>query len=239
MGGKSTKGPDGAAVTKILVQTKEILEAGLPARLLATRVEPSDRLAFDRLQLLTQKPMIWVCNVADVDAASGNAMTVAVRERVEQKMREDALALGLPPPPPELLSASVCTLSATLEQEVSSLYESSEERRAVLAEYGLQRSGLERILEQCGALLHLRYYYTTGPMEARAWAIPDGATAAEAAGVIHSDLQKNFIKADICAAGDLIAAGSEAVARAAGKYRTEGKSYVMADGDVALFHVKK
>ena len=113
------------------------------------------------------------------------------------------------------------------------------ERQAVLAEYGLQRSGLERILEQCGALLRIRYYYTSGPMEARAWAIPDGATAAEAAGVIHSDLQKNFIKADICAAADLIAAGSEAAARTAGKYRTEGKSYVMADGDVALFHCKK
>ena len=113
------------------------------------------------------------------------------------------------------------------------------EQRAVLSEYGLHSSGLERILQQCGALLNLRYYYTVGPMEARAWAIPLGATAAEAAGVIHSDLQKNFIKADICSADDLIAAGSEDAARTAGKYHTEGKAYVMADGDVALFHCKK
>ena len=232
------RGPDGAAAAKLLSRAKDLLEAGLPVRLLAPRVEQSDRLAFERLQLLTQKPMIWTCNVADSEAATGNAMTAAVRARVEQKLHADAATLGLPPPTPELIDASVCVVSATLEQEVCALG-GPEEQRAVLAEYGLKSSGLERILQQCGALLHLRYYYTTGPMEARAWAIPDGATAAEAAGVIHSDLQKNFIKADICSAADLIGAGSESSARAAGLYHTEGKAYVMADGDVALFHCKK
>lgn len=195
-GGKVARGPDGAATAKLLSRVKELLDAGLPARLLAPKIEPSERAAFDRLQLLTQKPMIWACNVADTDAVSGNVMTAAVKARVAQKLHADAALVGLPAPHPDLLEASVCIVSATLEQEVSALDGSPEDRQAVLTEYGLQRSGLESILQQCGALLHLRYFYTTGPMEARAWAIAEGATAAEAAGVIHSDLQKNFIKAD-------------------------------------------
>jgi ribosome-binding ATPase len=208
-------------------------------RLLEGRVEPSERPTYDRMQLLTQKPVLWVCNVSDADAAKGNAMTAAVQERVAQKLSAEAARSGLPPPSDDVVTASVCIVCATLEQEISVLEGGADERRALLAEYGLKQSGLERILQQCGRLLRLRYFYTAGPMEAKAWSIRDGATAAEAAGSIHSDLQKGFIKADIVSASDLILAGSEAAARDRGMYRTVGKDYVMADGDVALFFSRK
>jgi ribosome-binding ATPase len=238
-GGKVARTPDGAVTAKLLGAAKELLESGLPVRLMRGRVEPTELASYEKLQLITQKPVLWVCNVGDADAATGNAMTAAVTRRVSENLSTEAARLGLPEPPADVLAASVCIVCATLEQEISALEGSAGDRRALLAEYGLRQSGLERVLQQCGRLLQLRYFYTVGPMEARAWSIPNGATAAEAAGAIHTDLQKGFIKAEIIAADDLIAAGSEAAAHASSKYRTVGKDYVMADGDVALFFSRK
>ena len=184
------------------------LEAGTP--IIATKV---DRAAIRELSLMTAKPFIYVFN-CDADELSD--------EPLKQQMR-DLIA-----------PAEAIFLDAKFESELVEL-DDDEEAREMLAEMGVTEPGLETLARVGFDTLGLQTYLTAGPKESRAWTIPKGATAPEAAGVIHTDFQRGFIKAEIVSFDDLVAAGSLNAARAAGKVRMEGKDYVMADGDVVEF----
>jgi len=159
--------------------------------------------------------VLFVCNVDEASAASGNALSVAVAEM--------AAAQG---------AASV-VISAQIEEEISQL--DPEEAADFLQEMGLEEAGLDRLIRAGYELLHLQTYFTVGPKEARAWTIPQATTAPKAAGVIHGDFEKGFIRAETIAYDDFIACGGEQGAKDAGRMRAEGKSYVVQDGDVMHF----
>jgi ribosome-binding ATPase YchF (GTP1/OBG family) len=167
------------------------------------------------LQLLTSKPALYVCNVDEASAEHGNALSDLVAERA----RRD--------------NAKSVVISAKIEAEIALL--DAEERGAFLETLGLSEPGLNRLIREAYALLGLRTYFTAGPKEARAWTIPVGATAPQAAGVIHTDFEKGFIRAETIAYDDYVRLGGEAGARDAGKLRAEGKDYVVRDGDVLNF----
>jgi hypothetical protein len=166
--------------------------------------------------LLTSKPVLYVCNVSEEDAAQGNDFTRSVEEMVVQQ------------------NAQIVFICAAIEAEIAQL-DSEEERKEFLEAAGLEEAGLDRIIRAGYKLLGLQTYFTVGPKEARAWTIPVGATAPEAAGVIHTDFQKGFIKAEVISFADFIALGGEHAAKESGKMRQEGKSYIVSDGDVILF----
>lgn len=189
------------------------LEGGKPAR----KVEVSDeeRKSWDMLQLLTAKPVLYVCNVEEENAATGNAHSARVAEM--------AAAEG---------AASV-VISAAIEEEISQL--DDEERGMFLEEMGLNEAGLDRLIKAGYGLLHLQTYFTVGPKEARAWTIRIGTSAPRAAGVIHGDFERGFIRAETIAYADYVALGGEQPAKEAGKMRAEGKTYVVKDGDVLHF----
>ena len=191
------------------------LEAGRPARALAF-ASAEERAAFEGLQLLTAKPVLYVCNVDEADAAGGNAAAERVAAR--------AAAEG----------AVSVTVSAAVEAEIAQIAE-AEERRAFLDSLGLARSGLDRVIRAGYRLLDLVTFFTAGPKEARAWTVPAGSTAPEAAGRVHSDFERGFIRAETVAYEDYIAAGGERGAREAGKMRAEGRDYRVQDGDIILF----
>ena len=198
----------------VLSQALELLRASKPARL----VQPKDHeeeMALQRAQLLTAKPVLYVCNVDEADAAEGNALSAKVFEKAAAE------------------NAKAVVVSAAIESEIATL--PSDEREAFLADLGLHETGLARVIRAGYELLGLITFFTAGPKEARAWTIPRGATAPQAAGVIHSDFERGFIKAEVVSFDDLVAAGSLAEARARGRVRIEGKDYVMADGDVVEF----
>ncbi|EPX86706.1 hypothetical protein ruthe_01524 [Rubellimicrobium thermophilum DSM 16684] len=178
-------------------------------------VAPEEARAWRMLQLLTAKPVLYVCNVAEEDAATGNAHSEAVAAM--------AAAEG---------NAHV-VISARIEEEIAQL--PPEEAREFLATMGLAEPGLDRLIRAGYALLRLRTYFTAGPKEARAWTIPAGTLAPQAAGVIHGDFEKGFIRAETIAYDDYVAHGGEAGAREAGKLRLEGRSYEVQDGDVMHF----
>ncbi|HYI43323.1 MAG TPA: redox-regulated ATPase YchF [Sphingomicrobium sp.] len=198
----------------VLGQALELLRQSKPARL----VEPKDAeeaKALARAQLLTGKPVLYVCNVDEGDAATGNALS----ERVAAK----AAAEG----------AVSVVISAAIEAEIATL--APEEREAFLADLGLAETGLSRIIRAGYELLGLITFFTAGPKEARAWTVRRGAKAPEAAGEIHTDFERGFIRAETIGYDDFIGCGGEAAARDAGKLRSEGKEYVVQDGDVMLF----
>ncbi len=174
-----------------------------------------DARTWRNLQLLTAKPVLYIANVEEASAASGNAHSEAVARMAE--------ATG----------AACVTISAAIEEEIAQL--DSAERAEFLESLGLAESGLDRIITAGHALLGLQTYFTAGPKEARAWTIPKGATAPQAAGVIHGDFERGFIRAETVAYDDYVALGGEAGAREAGKLRAEGKTYVVRDGDVLHF----
>jgi hypothetical protein len=189
------------------------LREGKPARLAI--VDEEDRKAFDTLGLLTSKPILYVCNVDEAAAASGNALSDAVRQRAENE------------------GAGVVIISAKIESELVEL--EAEERQSYLSDLGLEEPGLNRLIREGYRLLDLLTYFTAGPKEARAWTIERGTRAPQAAGVIHTDFEKGFIRAETIAYDDYVELGGEAGARDAGKLRLEGKDYVVKDGDVLHF----
>ena len=212
---RKLKGGDKEAVQadRLLAVAQGLLEEGRPAR--QAEIDAEDLRAWKTLQLLTAKPVLFVCNVDEASAASGNALSVAVAEM--------AAAQG---------AASV-VISAQIEEEISQL--DPEEAADFLQEMGLEEAGLDRLIRAGYELLHLQTYFTVGPKEARAWTIPQATTAPKAAGVIHGDFEKGFIRAETIAYGDFIACGGEQGAKDAGRMRAEGKSYVVQDGDVMHF----
>jgi GTP-binding protein YchF len=189
------------------------LNAGRPAR--AAKVAPEDDRAWRMLQLLTAQPALYVANVDEASAEHGNALSDLVAERAR---RDNAKAV---------------VISAKIESEIAML--EPNERGEFLETMGLSEPGLNRLIHEAYALLGLQTYFTAGPKESRAWTIPVGATAPEAAGVIHTDFEKGFIRAETIAYDDYVALNGEAGARDAGKLRSEGKDYVVRDGDVMHF----
>ena len=164
------------------------------------------------LQLLTAKPVLYVCNVSEEDAATGNAHSEAVAAMAKAE------------------GNSHVVISARIEEEIAQL--PPEEQGEFLETMGLEEAGLDRLIRAGYELLHLQTYFTVGPKEARAWTIPTGTLAPQAAGVIHGDFEKGFIRAETIAYEDLLAIGSMADAKRAGKVRSEGKTYRVRDGDV-------
>ena len=189
------------------------LNAGRPAR--AAKVPLEDQKAWRMLQLLTSKPALYVCNVDEASAGTGNALSATVAERAKRD------------------GAEIVVISAKIESEIALL--DPEERAEFLETLGLEEPGLNRLIRDAYHLLGLQTYFTAGPKEARAWTIPVGATAPQAAGVIHTDFEKGFIRAETIAYDDYVRLNGEAGAREAGKLRQEGKEYVVHDGDVMNF----
>ena len=212
---RKVRGGDKDAVQqeRLLRQALAVLEDGKPARVVA--VDDEDRRAWKMLQLLTTKPVLYVCNVGEEDAASGNAQSARVAEMAATEGNAHVV------------------ISARIEEEISQL--DPEEAQMFLAEMGLEEAGLDRLIRAGYALLHLETYFTVGPKEARAWTIPAGTRAPQAAGVIHGDFEKGFIRAETIAFDDFVACGGEAGAKEAGKMRAEGKTYRVKDGDVMHF----
>ncbi len=204
---------EAAQQQRLLTAAKEVLEDGQPARIV--EVAADDQRAWKNLQLLTTKPVLYVCNVAEEDSVQGNAHSAAVAEM--------AAAQG----------NSHVVISARIEEEISQL--DAEEAAEFLQELGLESPGLDRLIRAGYDLLNLQTYFTVGPKEARAWTIRTGTQAPQAAGVIHGDFEKGFIRAETVAYDDFVALGGEQAARDAGKLRAEGKSYVVKDGDVLHF----
>jgi GTP-binding protein YchF len=190
-----------------------LLREGKPARLVERK--PEEEKTFAMLGLLTAKPVLYVCNVEEAAAASGNAFS----QQVEARAKEEG--------------AVSVVISAKIESEIAVL--SREERTDYLEAVGLKEAGLDRLIRAGYDLLHLVTYFTVGPKEARAWTITKGTRAPQAAGVIHTDFERGFIRAETIAYDDYVTLGGEAGARDAGKLRLEGKDYVVADGDVMHF----
>ena len=239
----SGKIPEAAAMLRLLELVQPALEAGFPARAVLSSqhsLDARDTIAWERLQLLTTKPMMYVLNVGENDAAPGseNALTRVAREAIAGRAAEQAAASGGAGIKNNGTSAySIVSVCAQVEAELA-LLPDGVERAELLSAYGLPRSGMDQLLEETAKLLRLHAYYTIGPTESRAWVIPDGATSAEAAGVIHSDMQKGYIKADVIGFAELEKIGSEAKAKELGLVRQEGKDYIVQSGDVMVFKFK-
>jgi GTP-binding protein YchF len=212
---KAKTGADKEAKAQLVVIDKalELLREGKPARL--AEVTPEERPVFNALQLLTAKPVLFVCNVDEASAASGNKYSQAVEKRAAEE------------------GAGCVVISAKIESEFSSL--AAEERAEFLKDLGLGEAGLNRLIRAGYKLLDLVTYFTVGPKEARAWTISRGTKAPAAAGVIHTDFEKGFIRAETIAYDDYVGLNGEVGAKDAGKMRLEGKEYVVKDGDVMHF----
>ena len=212
---RKLKGGDKEAVEqeRLLKAAQVVLENGQPAR--TVQVADDERKAWNMLQLLTAKPVLFVCNVAENEAAKGNAYSDAVAKMAEAQ------------------GAGHVVISARIEEEISQL--PAEEQEMFLSEMGLDEAGLDRLIRAGYDLLGLQTYFTVGPKEARAWTIRKGTLAPAAAGVIHGDFERGFIRSETIAYDDYVAGKGEAGAREAGKFRVEGKTYEVKDGDVLHF----
>jgi GTP-binding protein YchF len=213
--GKKAKGGDPDAKTQlpILERTLAALQAGRPAR--SVTLTADEKPIFKQMQLLTGKPVLYICNVSEEDAATGNAMS----ERVAARARSEG--------------AGSVVISAAIEAEIAQLPPA--EQSEFLETLGLEQPGLNRVIRAGYALLDLITYFTVGPKEARAWTVRRGAKGPEAAGVIHGDFERGFIRAETISYDDFVACNGEQGARDAGKLRSEGKDYVVQDGDVLHF----
>lgn len=213
---KRAKGGDKEARTllAVLEPVVAVLREGHPAR--TAQITEDQMPAFRHLQLITAKPVLYICNVDEDSAATGNAHTSAVAEMAART------------------GAAAVIVSAEIEAEVAQL-EDTEERAEFLEGLGLDETGLSRVIRAGYDLLHLITFFTAGPKETRAWTVAQGATAPEAAGRIHTDFQKGFIRAETIAYADYIAQGGEQGAKEAGRMRQEGRDYIVKDGDVMLF----
>jgi GTP-binding protein YchF len=211
---KAQQGDKDAKVeASVLGQALDLLRASKPARLVKPK-DAEEQKALQRAQLLTAKPVLYVCNVDEGEAATGNALS----EKVFAKAKSEG--------------AEAVVISAAIEAEIATL--PPEERDAFLTDLGLHETGLNRMIHAAYKLLGLITFYTAGPKEARAWTVHKGAKAPEAAGEIHTDFERGFIRAETIAYNDYLKCGGEAGARDAGKLRSEGKDYVVQDGDVLL-----
>ena len=199
---------------ELLLQYKSVLEQGRSAR--TVELEKEDRKLVADLNLLTDKPVLYVCNVDEKSAATGNAYTEAVRAAIADE------------------KAEMLIVAAATEADIAEL-ESYEERQMFLEDLGLEESGVERLIKSAYKLLNLETFFTTGADESRAWTYVRGMKAPQTAGVIHTDFERGFIKAEVIGYDDYIELGGEQGAKAAGKLRIEGKDYAMADGDVVHF----
>jgi hypothetical protein len=204
---------DAAQTLRLVKLALAEINDGRPAR--RAKVAPEDEKAWRMLQLLTSKPELYVANVDEASAAAGNPLS----KLVEARAAED--------------KAKVVVISAKIESEIAML--DAAERGEFLETLGLEEPGLNRLIHEAYKLLGLQTYFTVGPKEARAWTIHQGETAPQAAGVIHTDFEKGFIRAETIAYGDYVRLNGEAGAREAGKMRSEGKEYVVQDGDVMHF----
>jgi GTP-binding protein YchF len=198
---------------RLLELAQAAIEDGKPARTVA--IDADDLKQWKLLQLLTTKPVLYVCNVEEDKAGTGNSQS----ERVASM----AAAQG----------NSHVVISARIEEEISQL--EPEEAEMFLGEMGLEEAGLDRLIRAGYELLHLQTYFTVGPKEARAWTITEGTSAPKAAGVIHGDFERGFIRSETIAYDDFVTLGGEQPAKEAGKMRAEGKSYIVKDGDVLHF----
>jgi hypothetical protein len=212
---KKAKGGDkeAAQAERLLKAAQAALEAGRPAR--SVPVAADDAKAWGMLQLLTAKPVLYVCNVEEGSAASGNALSNEVAARAKAE------------------GAASVVISARIEEELAQL--PADESAMFLEEMGLHEAGLDRLIRAAYDLLGLRTYFTVGPKEARAWTITKGTLAPQAAGVIHGDFERGFIRAETIAYDDYVAGKGEAGAKEAGRFRVEGKTYEVQDGDVLHF----
>jgi GTP-binding protein YchF len=212
---KKAKGNDKEAkeTLGLVNRALALLREGKPARLMERK--PEEEKLFHSLGLLTSAPVLYACNVEEASAAAGNAFSGKVEARAKE---EGAMSV---------------VISAKIESEIAMLPPA--ERADYLAAVGLQETGLDRLVRAGYALLHLVTYFTAGPKETRAWTITEGTRAPQAAGVIHTDFEKGFIRAETIGYADYIANNGETGAKEAGKMRLEGKDYVVADGDVMHF----
>ena len=199
---------------EVLEIFKKHLESGQSAR--KAPVAPEDFRFVEELQLLTAKPVIYCCNVDEASVVNGNAFVEQVRKAVADE------------------NAEVVIISAAIESEIAVL-ESAEDRNAFLADLGLEETGLYRLINAAYHLLNLQTYFTAGVKEVRAWTIHKGDKAPQAAGVIHSDFERGFIRAEVMGYDDFVQYKSEAACRAVGKLRSEGKEYIVHDGDIMNF----
>lgn len=199
---------------EVLVKYKEALEAGKAAR--TVEIDKEDKKFMSDLSLLTDKPVLYVCNVDEASAAHGNSYVAAVREAIKDE------------------NAELIVVAAATEADIAEL-ESYEERQIFLADLGLEESGVSRLIKAAYKLLDLQTYFTTGPDESRAWTFTRGTKAPQAAGIIHTDFERGFIRAEVIKYDDYVALGSEKACREAGKIAIEGKEYVVQDGDIMHF----
>ncbi|MAC79784.1 MAG: redox-regulated ATPase YchF [Rhodobacteraceae bacterium] len=212
---RKVRGGDKEAIQqeRLMKAALAMLEEGKPARLV--EVDADDLKAWKMLQLLSTKPVLYVCNVAEEDAAEGNDHSAAVAKMAAEQGNAHVI------------------ISARIEEEISQL--EADEAAEFLTEMGLEEPGLDRLIRAGYELLHLETYFTVGPKEARAWTIGKGTMAPQAAGVIHGDFEKGFIRAETIAFDDFVTLGGEQGAKDAGKMRSEGKGYTVKDGDVLHF----
>jgi len=211
--GSDKDGKEAKELLDLVNRALVLLREGEPARF--TVRKPEEEKAFHGLGLLTSAPVLYVCNVEEAAAATGNEFSRRVEARAQAE------------------GAGCVVISAKIEAEIAVL--SRAERADYLAAIGLEEPGLDRLIRAGYALLHLVTYFTAGPKEARAWTVTAGTKAPQAAGVIHTDFERGFIRAETIAYQDFVALGGEAGAREGGKLRLEGKDYVVADGDVLHF----
>ncbi len=212
---KKAKGGDkeAKATLSLVERALAALHDGKPAR--TVEVAAEEMKFWKSLQLLTQKPVLFAANVDEASAASGNGYS----KRVEEAAKKEG--------------AAFVAISARIESEIAPL--ADEEQKEFLDSIGLAEPGLNRLIREAFSLLGLQTYFTAGPKEARAWTIPVGATAPQAAGVIHTDFERGFIRAETIAFDDFVKYNGEAGAKEAGKMRLEGKEYIVKDGDVMTF----
>lgn len=203
------------ALANVMESTLRVLQAGQPART-AIPTDADQLKIFNGLYLLTAKPVLYVCNVNETDAATGNAYAAAV---FDYAAKEGNLAV---------------IISAEIEAQIAALSDVNEQTE-FLKTLGLKETGLNRIIKAGYTILNLLTFFTSGPKEAHAWTVSKGAVAPVAAGVIHSDFEKGFIRAEVVSYTDYVTCQGETHAREAGKLRIEGKNYVMQDGDVVHF----
>ena len=198
----------------LLNRVKDALLTGVSAR--AVQVADDEKELLESFQLLTAKPVLYVCNVDEKSAKNGNAYVERVKEVVKNE------------------EAEIIVLAVATEADITEL-ESYEERQMFLEDIGLDEPGASKLIRAAYHLLNLQTYFTAGVKEVRAWTIHKGDTAPQAAGVIHTDFEKGFIRAEVIAYDDFIIYGSEAKVKEAGKMRVEGKEYIVKDGDIMHF----
>ncbi|MBL0934946.1 MAG: redox-regulated ATPase YchF [Rhizobiaceae bacterium] len=211
----ASKDKEALTVLPMMEAALTLLQDGRPVRMLLKGIAAEDLRILQGLNLLTSHPVLYVCNVAEGDAASGNEHTAAVAKMAEAQ------------------GASVVVISAEIEAQVAQL--SDEEAAEFLGDLGLDEPGLDKLIRAGYELLDLITYFTAGPKETRAWTVAKGSKAPQAAGVIHTDFERGFIRAQTIAYNDYVSLGGETAAKDAGKARDEGKEYVVQDGDVLLF----